>query len=162
MAGQGDLSSSEFIEALKGRIEEAQRELDLAMKGLQPSLDRSPKRMLELLQRPTNDYKAAAQAENHRLHLGAAALALNHPIPTTPAQEIHAFHLAYGPDKKTSNTSNTSNTTTTTEIPAGQTPPAASKKRGRVSGSTSTDPADPPKVKRHKTAAAPMKGKRKP
>jgi hypothetical protein len=150
-AGQGDLSDRDFIRDLQERIEETQRALDLALKDMRPSLDRSLPRMRELLQRPTADYEAAARAETHKYHLGAAALSLSSSSTMTLVQDTQARNTK-SPDRAT----NTMQTT------AEQIPLAASKKRGRVTSSTSTDFADPPKAKRRKTAATPGKEKRKP
>ena len=110
-AGQGDLSDREFLKVLQDSIEETQRTLDLALKDMQPSLNRSPKRMLELLKRPTHNYEAAACAENHRQLLRAAALALNNPSTTTTAQDIQALLPASGPTKKTKSANRLATTT---------------------------------------------------
>jgi hypothetical protein len=149
-AGQGDLSDRDFIRDLQERIEETQRALDLALKDMRPSLDRSPTRMRELLKRPTADYEAAARAEIHKSHL-KAALSLSYPSTTNPVQDTQAR-----------NTKSPDRTTDMTQKTAEQIPLAVSKKRGRVPSSTSTDSANPPKAKRRKTAAAPRKERRKP
>jgi hypothetical protein len=150
-AGQGELSNHEFIKVLQDRIKETQRALDFALKEMQPSLDRSPTRMRQLLQRPTADYEAVARAENHRQHLEATAFSLDYPTTTTPSQEIQARK-----------TKSASRTTVITQKMAEQIPLSVSKKRGRVPSSTSTDSIGPPKAKKRKTATAPTKGKRKP
>jgi hypothetical protein len=157
-AGQGDLSDREFIKVLQDSIKETQRALDLALKDMQPSLNRSPKRMLELLKRPTHNYEAATCAENHRQLLRAAALALNQTTTTTPTEDIQTLHPASGPIKKTKSVNRPA---TTTKSPAGQKPPTAGKKRGRTSSTPSTDSAGPPKAKKRKMAAAPTKRKHK-
>jgi len=157
-AGQGDMSDREFIKNLKERIAAIQRALDLALKDMHPSLSRSPARMRELLQRPTNDYEAAACAHNHREHLKAAALSLHSLHTTIPVQDLQAFNKACGPHRKTTSARRPDSLTSAKEPRA---PPVKSKKRGRTSNSPSADSPDQPIRKKHKTAAASTKGRRK-